>query len=881
MRVCAELMAAVTAGLTVLTPNAELSAALTDAVEREHRRVGLEIWATPRIRELNSWLRELSALRQLTQPQAPRCLTEVEERELWRAVVEDSELGRDFVDPAAGARAARRARRTMQEYGIPRRALEAEPSAETQAFWQWNQDFERRCRELHCISADTLLGDIPPPTAHLAWIESPAWRPMARHWLNGLGPPLSPEAVQSVAAAARCSRFVAASPQLEFAACAAWAGEQLRTVAGFRAWIHVRDLNRRRTEVVDAFDAALMPQRFALREDRTPAPYAVAGGTPLSDYAPVRAALRLLDASTGVISFQEFSELLRMPELHVSIDEAVLAARLESALRSRAPSEATLAAWLALASDAARAIEKPIPGAVPRLSQALELLHTTRATQFFSTWVPLWVTAIEAGPWIQRSHWSSVEFQAAERFRELLGALAAADVVIGKHSRESAQRVLHRAARDTAFQPQTGVPAVWISGQSIDPWLQYDGLWVTGCSDDRWPAPVIPVALLPIRLQREYGVTVASAELQMQAALELQSRWQARAASCVFSWAAASEGIAAAPSPLLPPAPFLNESAPTPQSQPHWRALLRGSPQLERFLDESAPRFVPDIERTRGVSTLRDQSRCAFRGFAGTRLHIEPMELPLPGFNSRERGELVHYALEHVWGELRDSSALASIAPDALQGLLAEGARRSVEKVCRHRDPGGRWRQRELKRLQTLLTKWLAVEAQRAPFQVEHIEHRVEIASFADLQFRIRIDRVDSLQKDGARILIDYKTGAAAPDWRGERPDNPQLPIYALLRPERLVAVAYGRVNAAKLEFVTESERPDVFKKPGRATKMEGKASFEELIAVWRDRVVSIAAGFAEGKAEVAPTLKACSTCDLQGLCRVPAALDAEEDEDE
>ena len=36
---------------------------------------------------------------------------------------------------------------------------------------------------------------------------------------------------------------------------------------------------------------------------------------------------------------------------------------------------------------------------------------------------------------------------------------------------------------------------------------------------------------------------------------------------------------------------------------------------------------------------------------------------------------------------------------------------------------------------------------------------------------------------DGARVLIDYKTGVATADWRGERPDNPQLPIYALLQP--------------------------------------------------------------------------------------------------
>jgi probable DNA repair protein len=618
MRVCAELMAAVSAGLTVLTPNAELSAALTDAVEREHRRRGLEIWATPQIRELNSWLRESSALRQLSAPRSPRCLTEVEERELWRAVIEDSDLGRDFVDPAAGARAARRARRTVQEYGIPRRALELEPSAETQAFLHWNQDFERRCRELHCVSVDTLLADTPPPGAKMAWIESPAWRPTARTWLAALGPPLLPLDLQPLAPGANCSRYVATSPELEFAACAAWAGEQLRSAAGFRAWVHVRDLNRRRAEVVDAFDAALLPQRFALREDRTPAPYAVAGGTPLSDYAPVRAALRLLDASSGVIPFQEFSELLRMPELHDCLEETVRAAHLESELRRRSPSEADLAGWLSLASDTARAMDKSAPGALLRLSQALEHLQSAPGAQAFSTWVPVWVAAIETGPWIERARWSSVEFQAAERFRELLGALAAADAVIGKHSRLSAQRVLHRAARDTAFQPQTGVPAIWISGQAIDPWLNYDGLWVTGCSDDRWPAPVVPVALLPIRLQREYGVTTASAELQMHSALDLQNRGQARAVSCVFSWAAASEGIAAAPSPLLPAAPLLNESAPAPQSQPHWRALQRAAPVLERFCDEIAPRFIHAVERTRGVGTLRDQSRCAFRGFAGT-----------------------------------------------------------------------------------------------------------------------------------------------------------------------------------------------------------------------------------------------------------------------
>jgi ATP-dependent helicase/nuclease subunit B len=880
MRVPVQLMAAASAGHTVLAPNAELAAALLDAVDREHRRLGHEVWATPRIREFSSWLRELHAARLLIDPTLPRCLTDVEERELWRAVVEDSDAGREFTDPAAAARAARRARHTLQEYGIPLRAIADEPAAETQAFLHWNQDFEQRCRQLGCVSAESLLSSTPPPGRSVDWIESSAWRPVARRWLTRYGQALAAEKIPADAAHATGSlRFKAASPELEIAAAADWAARNLRGGDGFRAWILVRDLNRRRAEVVDAFDAALAPGRFALREDRGLAPYAVAGGTPLADYAPVRIALLLLSSSVGAVSFQQFSQLLRTPDLHLSIQEAAVAARLELALRSRSANEADLMIWLTLADDTARSEGLSPPGALQRLQTALRQLQSLRGAHPFSTWVPHMVAAIEAAPWVQRSQWSSVEFQAAERFRELLSALAAADAVIGSQPRESAQRVLRRAALDTAFQPQTGVPAIWVSGQLMEPWLNYDGLWITGCSDDRWPAPVMPIALLPIRLQREYGVTAASAELQMQAAMQLQADWQARAGSSVFSWADANEGIAAAPSPLLPQAaPLLNESMPAPEAHPHWHALLRAAPRLEKFSDERAPPFAAG-ERTHGVATLKAQSRCAFRGFAESRLQAEQLQTPVPGFNPRERGELVHYALEHIWSVLRDSSGLAAIGAAARSELLDRAAEHALQKVYPRRHPGQRWREREHTRLHNLLGKWLDTEAQRTAFRVEQIEQESQVATFSGIDFRVRIDRVDSLA-DGARLLIDYKTGSVAADWRGERPDNPQLPIYALLQPANLVAVAYGSVNAAKLEFVAESERRDLFKPGKRMSQLEGQPNFPALIDIWRARIEKLAADFATGRAEVAPTFKACASCDLQGLCRVPGALDAEDDDE-
>jgi ATP-dependent helicase/nuclease subunit B len=859
-------MTAVAAGHTVLAPNTELAAALFDAVERAYRDAGRDVWPTPRVRDFGSWLREKHVGRQFTDAALPRVLSDIDERELWRAVIDSSDVGRDLVEPTGAARAARRARRAIHEYGIPLRAIadHASASEESRVFLDWNRQFGERCRQLDCISSDELLGQTPPSAEPITWIESPVWRPMARQWLQRHGRMLAPPGKVPRTAC----RLNATSPAAELAAIADWALENLRSSERFRAWICVPDLSPRRAEVVDAFDAALAPQRFTLSESSGEAPYAVAGGTPLAEFAPVRAALETLAASVGPVPFERFSALVRAPELQSSAAEAGAAALLDLQLRKQGPSEADLPTWLALSERmaAAQGIGSP---ALQRLQGALRALEDLRGNHPISRWVPAWITALEWGPWALRHRWSSVEYQAAERFRELLGQLATADSFFGTHSRASAQRILRRAAHDTAFQVQTGVPPIWVSGQLIDPWLNYDGLWVSGCNDQRWPPPVMPVPLIPVRLQREFGVIAAAPESQMRFAFDLQHRWAARAAQCMFSYADPGDGRSAAPSPLLPDT--VAGSSPA-QPRPHWRALLQAQPELERLTDELAPAFGIG-ERTRGVATLRAQSRCAFRGFAETRLRCERLERPVPGFNDRERGELIHHALEHIWSVLRDSSTLLSLSPDAQARLLDDGVGRALAKVCRVRDPGPRWRQRERERMANVLRKWLDIERQREPFEVEQLEHGTQVAHHAGLEFAVRIDRVDRLA-DGARVLIDYKTGIATTDWRGERPDNPQLPIYALLSSEALVAVAYGRVNAGECSFIAETERPAVFKPSGRKSPLEGMPTLAALIDVWSLRIENFAADFAAGRAAVAPTLRACKSCRLHGLCRVPAALE-------
>jgi probable DNA repair protein len=865
-------MAAALAGHTVLAPNNELATLLFDALERAHRAAGRDVWPTPKVRDFAGWQRDRYLQRPLGAGVSARCLSEVEERELWRDVVAASGSGPDALDPAAAARLARRARRTVLEYGIPWAALAAQPSEETGVFLEWNRLYEERCRAIGCVGSDDLPGRIDGGSEHFFWIESPAWRPVARSWLARHGTRLAP----CEAGATQPLRLHAGSPAGELAGVADWARGRLATDPDFRAWVCVPDLSSRRSEIIDAFDAALAAHRYALGGDRGGAPYAVAGGTPLAQYASVGIALECLEAGAAMLPFVRFSALMRSPYLQASDAEESAAAVLDAALRERAPGEAGMRFWLDLADATARDLELIPAASVRRLRAVAAELAAPRGARRFSDWLSVWTQALQQGPWALQARWSSVEYQAVQRLRELLAALAGSDAFFGTQSRESALRILRRAAHDTPFQPQTGVPPIWVSGQLTDPWLTFDGLWVCSMSADQWPPAVQPVALVPVQLQRAYGVVSARIETQQAGALDLQMRWSKRAAQCVFSHADSADGRVSAPSPLLPldAAPLCAADG-LPQPRPHWQAQRREAPPLERFCDELAPSFALP-ERTRGVATLRAQSLCPFRGFAETRLGADGLEQPTPGFNERERGQIVHHALEYVWSALRDSAALHALSVHAEQELIDEGARRALQAVCARRDPGPTWRRRERARLHSLLTLWLHAERQRQPFAIEWLEPQAQTVNFAGVDFRVRIDRSDRLLQ-GGRVLIDYKTGSVAPDWRGDRPENPQLPIYALLSPDALAAVAYGRVNAAESCFVFEAERPDIFRPGTRASSLEGAGSLAALVRIWSTRIEDLAAEFARGHAAVAPTATACRFCQLQGLCRVPSALDDEE----
>ena len=137
---------------------------------------------------------------------------------------------------------------------------------------------------------------------------------------------------------------------------------------------------------------------------------------------------------------------------------------------------------------------------------------------------------------------------------------------------------------------------------------------------------------------------------------------------------------------------------------------------------------------------------------------------------------------------------------------------------------------------------------------------------------------MDRLVDGGGLAVIDYKTGANISPmvWLGERPDDCQLPLYALAAADEDVrAIAFARLKVGVLGFVGVAREkglvPGVGPLQGRAAKSREAGSWEAMVESWRAETARLGGDFVSGDAHVDPKgkLATCDRCDLQPLCRV------------
>ena len=220
-----------------------------------------------------------------------------------------------------------------------------------------------------------------------------------------------------------------------------------------------------------------------------------------------------------------------------------------------------------------------------------------------------------------------------------------------------------------------------------------------------------------------------------------------------------------------------------------------------------------------------------------------------------------------IWRELKTQQGLEKDISGVVSG--------AAENAVKEQKIEGRFAELEKQRLIRLAGEWLAVERARPPFEVVQIEEKKKI-DIGGLSFSGSIDRMDKLlggEQAGSHALIDYKTGSRVTpnDWQGARPEEPQLPLYAVTAQERVSAVAFAKLKTGDMKFAGFSMHEKEI--PG----LRQARSWGGLIATWKAGLESLASGFAAGDARVDPKkgFATCRYCGLQPLCRVHERLDA------
>jgi ATP-dependent helicase/nuclease subunit B len=856
-RLPAEISTALAAGVGLVVPNAQRQASVRAAWAELRRAAGDRVWQTPRITTLVQFaeerVREQSAAADAPDPVLPPGAEWAALRELRSAEGGITE-----------ARALLASARTLADWQLPGSiaALGSSPEAVLLA---------ESVRELRALSVREgrrplreLLDSLQPAPGRWQAAGFGSLSPLSALALDRLGAPaleLGHVADTPVSVAA------ADNDDHEIELIAAWCQSHLARDPESRLLIVDARLRARRRGYERMLSQTLTPSEWVSRTARQfSTVFAIEGGQTLSDFPLIAHALLTLRLLTGRLPFHEVVRWFRMPFLDGA--DVFAGAAIESALRQSRQLEYDandLAGYLD--HDERNAASR---GLAARLRQAAALLSGERRTP--AEWSPLLLRALRTVGWHGTRTLRSDEQQTVARWNALLDEYSALGAWTPRATAGGAVATLTDLAAERSFDPASVAAPITLTDSHEDPIVAFDGIWVASLDAAQWPAPPRPDVFIPLRLQAAAGIPWASAAGQTQCAHASLAAWRAAAGELVCSWAMLDGDAHRTSSPLLAriPGVGVHESS----GAPTLASLLR-SDSIEAFEDTQGV----GIDRSRpvagGVGPLTLQAECGFHAYAEYRLAARELESPQPGLDPRERGLLLHKALELVWQRLDCHFNLKGTEPPERRPMVSAAVEAAIAAVFRGRIPVDLMHavDRERMRLETLIERLLEKEGDRAPFRIAALESRREV-SIAGGTFDLRIDRIDALEAGGYAIL-DYKAGEPRPlRWNGDELRDPQLIAYLLAERGRDVqALANVSLASERATFTGKVARQNLL--PGIRGPMESKVPREEIDAAWHadtsrwiEALQALASDYLAGRAPVEPAADVCRNCALTLLCR-------------
>jgi ATP-dependent helicase/nuclease subunit B len=905
-----EIVEALERGATVVTGNQRAARTLQRGFDLRNKELGHTSWTPPAVMAWDTWTTTLWHELLVAGEDSRLLLNRSQEHAVWRTVLEADEELASLKTVEALAEMAAEAWRLLWNYEGQRRLRGAGGSSDARAFQRWAQMMEGVCRTEGFVTQAQLeevlrsaaqKDQITIAEGGLVLVGFDTLTPARKALLETLRTARVPISELPMSAKTESAVLVeAAEEQEELRTAARWVRNLLESREHARVAVIVPGLENERREIDRVFREVLAPELEDIRAGNEIGPYEFSLGVALSETQMVAVALDLLRWAMEALPLDRVSALLLSPYVAMENEERGPRAEFDAfELRKRRMlrPEISLEAMVALLEGSRRRSKLGrLLGALRRMDAVARRIEGLNERSH-ADWAASMRELLEAAGWGAGVGETSIEFQTRQRWESAFDELATLDFDGISVDFAHALIGLERITRQTVFAPESRQAPVQIMGPLEAAGGRFDAVWFLRAGEFSWPMETRSSSLLPWPLQRELEMPGTDVARDSDEARRMTKRIAESAATAVFSYAHESKDGTQQPSPVLNAKPssqgFDSEDTDLPYEAISSlefvtvSELISDEPErpvvaLDELEDTARVGELPDRVIPGGARILELQAACGFRAFAEQRLWATELESVEPGMDARESGTVVHKALELFWDAVKTQDQLRSMTEEEREGVLewsiGEGLKRTAESSSTAWDIAYVEVQRE--RLRRLLRWWLELELERTlPFEVRGSETEFADVHVGPLRLSVRMDRVDVVE--GGEVLIDYKTGDASPsDWLTERPDAPQLPLYAILsEPETLQGVAFGLVRAGEgRDLKGYSIGHGVLPKISRMKA----ATLEDQVAEWRRVLVNLAEEFASGDARVRPKTypATCAHCGQRLLCRLDVTLLDTADED-
>lgn len=642
--------------------------------------------------------------------------------------------------------------------------------------------------------------------------------------------------IETTSMSATVSKFEFAEPDTELEAAAHWAAKELKSNPEQRIGLVIPDLNNKVLETARVINEALASNDCSIAVNIT-------AGIKLSETPILQSALALLELMDYQLPIEHWLAVLNSPYSHFTNLPVQFRVNCELELRNTKMFEIGLDKFIQIIRGQQAILDNP-DTVQPQLQPLYDLQQTLRQTpsntKTFSQWAEFFNQYINQLGWPGIKQPTSIEYQQIQYWQKLLGFFSQLDNLGIEIGRTKALSYINKLASEHLFHPQTGDTPLQVLGLLEAVGLQFDQLWITGMHHSNFPASGSMNPVLPASFQRQHKMPFSVPENELRIAKNLLTGFASHSHQLFLSYPITDGKTPLDQSPLIKD--FNQQdiySKVGDLSLPKWLNQLNQSNIIE---DPGHP-YNANIEPIRGgTSILKNQSTCPFNAFAKHRLWATPLEQPAMGLEAIDRGSIVHEILYRLWNSWKSSKVFCALTDIQVNEQISKTTDKVLTEQASNNPIllGDNFRQLEKQRLCKIIAQWLEIERQRQPFEVIATEQKKKI-SFGELSISLIMDRLDSV--DGKSLVIDYKTGSVKANvWLGERPKDPQLPLYILATKPQPIGCTFACLKGNEQKFLGVSEDPIL---PGVKPSDDWELQQQE----WQQACNNLAQEFVQGKA--------------------------------